>query len=271
MVIGALVTSIFSFLALRSREQQIPRSIAIGALIGGILVLLAGLISGFEESETAKLLQNKTAEIAVLSQRNAELSSQIADLAKQNAELNEYTANAVTGGDSYCYLLTHFDFYGIVNWSLQHEGDYPLYDINVRIIDLTKRSKLFKKSPFNRPNLFKEEWNKLQKGHDFIGEMLMAQRQSIIYTNQLPTLSPGAIVMPLVRFELPKNQDEQQYLVKIYARNGTITQPIKFRKVGGNWEMSMRVQKFDSKTRKIVELQKVLHPEVPLADVYAGE
>jgi len=189
----------------------------------------------------------------------------------QSNKFEDLVRGQLTGGDSFCYIQTHFDSYGMVNFSLQQEGEYPLYDVNVIIRDITKRNELVEKLGIHDREFTDEEWKKLQKERDLVGEFLAIQNQSKIYSAQWPTLPPKAIVPAMLRIKLPIDKDEQKYLAKMYARNGTFTQPIIFRKVDGKWEMSMRVQKFVNAKTGVIELKNDLHPAVPLPEQYAGE
>lgn len=54
------------------------------------------------------------------------------------AELSQNALNSVTGGDSFCYV--HFmDFQpGNGQILVVHKGDYPIYDVEARIVDLDR-------------------------------------------------------------------------------------------------------------------------------------
>ena len=110
-----------------------------------------------------------------------------------------------------------------------------------------------------------------QKEHDLFGETYNILKKSIVVKRHFPIISVGAKIMPFHRVKLPMDQNEQRYLVKIYARNGAVTQPIRFLKVEGHWKMSTRVQQYDSVNHKVIELLSDLSTEVPLDEKYAGE
>ncbi len=187
----------------------------------------------------------------------------------ENDKFEKTIQGNITGGDSYSYVIPHFDMYGIVNFTLMHEGDYPLYEINVLVCDITKRSELVKKLGIHK-DFTDEEWSNLQKNRDIIGEIIYTSKQSELFRTQLLTFHPRSI-LSLFRLKLPNDKDEQKYLIKISARNGTITQPIKFKKINGEWDMSTRVQKYDAIGLKTIELKNMLSPEVSLKEEYAGE
>ena len=117
----------------------------------------------------------------------------------------------------------------------------------------------------------KEEWANLQKERDIMGEFYDISQKSIILKHHFPTIAIGSKIMPIHRFKLPEKQSEQQYLIKIYARNGATTQPIKFSKIKDKWHMSMRVQRYDNERHSVIELLNDLDPDVLLSEDYAGE
>jgi hypothetical protein len=187
-------------------------------------------------------------------------------------ELNNFILSSITGGDSYCYVQTPIDMSGFLNFSLVHVGKFPLYDVNVIIHDMSKRGELAQAMGIPTKGSFtRGELDELQKQRDLIGESIKLLEEDVISRHNWPSFPPGSIAMPFLRCRLPVDKQEQQYLVKIYARNGTITQPIRFIRVAGQWEMSMRVQKYDSLKLKFTELRNKLHPNVPLKETYAGE
>jgi amino acid transporter len=230
--IGVIVTAIAEILRSKSKRKEATYLLVVGILISGIGAVLS-------------MVQSETFERKV--QGN------------------------ITGGDSYCYVETHFDMH-FYDFSLIHVGEFPLYDVNVEIHDMSKRSELMKARRIPTKGTFtRDELNELHKHRDLVGESFELLEQDVIFRHNWPSFPPGSITMPILRVKLPIEKQAQQYLVKIYARNGTITQPIRFLKVKGKWEMSTRVQKYDNVKLKFTELRNRLHPDVPLKETYAGE
>lgn len=194
----------------------------------------------------------------------------IYDDSREIKKLNNLILSSITGGDSYCYIETRFDMSGFVNFSLKHVGKFPLYDVDVIIHDISKRSELMKAMQIPRTST-RQELNQLQKHRDLIGESIRVLQEDVILSSNWRSFPPGSMTMPFLRVRLPLDKQEQQYLVKIYARNGAITQPIKFLKVAGDWHMSTRVQNYDNVKLKFTELRNQLDPDVPLKETYAGE
>jgi hypothetical protein len=224
-------------------------------------------------NKSATEISTKADKIEKLSEKNILLNEEVSSLAKENANLNIELRKFVSGGDSFCYIQTYFEVgYGdnLVSLSIDHKGNYPLYDVDLTIYDRTKRGNLIKATGMHK-DFQPGEWVEFQKEHDLIGEFYDISQKSILIKHHFPVIAVGTKIMPFLRIKLPENQHEQEYLVKIYARNGTITQPIKFLKVDGHWQMSMRVQQYDNINHKVIELLNDLSEAVPLNDNYAGE
>ena len=62
------------------------------------------------------------------------------ELSKEINKLNKKMSSDLTGGDGYCYFLPSRPGKksNIVDLMLINEGDYPLYDIYVKIDDVEK-------------------------------------------------------------------------------------------------------------------------------------
>ena len=88
-IVGGLIVVIFGYKASRSKDQKTPRWIAVGTLIGGILVLIGGIWSGINENKNIELLQSRSDQIFNLSSQNSNLSNKIAALSEQNFDLNK--------------------------------------------------------------------------------------------------------------------------------------------------------------------------------------
>jgi len=81
--------------------------------IGGIIAAIGAVWASYDQNETNKKLDQKNEEIR---------------------RLNRETANAVTGGDSFCYIMPLANLPGTV--SVVQKGRFPLYDVSVRIVNL---------------------------------------------------------------------------------------------------------------------------------------
>jgi len=177
----------------------------------------------------------------------------------------------ILGGDSYCFLERFFDESGHLNFALKHVGEYPMYDVNVVIRDVTKRAELLRQIGLDGKEMTSDEWKKLTTEGDLGGKLFEAQSKSRVFNHVWPSLPKGAFVMPIYRIKLPEDKSELRFLGKIYARNVTITQPIRLLKVKGEWKESTRIQKFDNENHKPIEIDSDLSPDVPLSADYGGE
>src|SRR5882762_1540173 len=81
--------------------------------IGGIIAAIGAVWASYDQNTANKKLEQKNEEIA---------------------RLNRETANAVTGGDSYCYLMPIANIPEMV--TVIQKGEFPLYDVSVRVVDL---------------------------------------------------------------------------------------------------------------------------------------
>ena len=270
--LGVILTAIGEVLR---EKKRIPRIILfLGIGIAGI----GALWSAFQDRESQRGIIELQREIIesqgeiVDSQRKiVESQRKSIDSQRELIESQGEIIDNITGGDSYCYVEMRSDPHGVMNFSLEHVGEYILYDLTVEIFDATKIQALAKEMEGFGHGLSEEEWNRFVKEHDVIEDYLNLKEKSRIYRQSWPSLPPGSIAIPIYKVTLPDNKEEQRYLVKIYARNGIITQPIKFLKVNGKWEMSMRVQRHDNIKHETIELRNALHPDVPLEEGFAGE
>lgn len=257
ILIGGLITSIFAYLASNKEQKPLPKYIALSVLIGGILVIIGGVLSGYSDFKQTNLLNIRTDQIYNLSKDNAELSKQNTKLSKQNKELNEHTINSITGVDSYCYVLMIVDkFSDWAHLSLMHKGDYPVHQITIHFVDQNKLRNNYKERLDKIPYGDKEKYNRARKKIDLINldNKLQAEATKVF---DLPILTPS-IGYELGSFKLPSDITEHHYRVRIFCRNGIFDQEIKCRKIEGNWRFSLRVNKGN------LVLEESIHPAIPL-------
>lgn len=262
LIVGGLVVCIFGYKASRKEDQKTPRGIAIGTLIGGILVLIGGIWSGINENKNIELLQNRSDQIFALSSQNANLSNKIAALSEQNFNLSKELMAYTTGGDSYCYIFPMFD--EMSQWltmMLFHEGKYPLYDVELQIVDITGRTKLPFKELYDQITESHKEDDKVGRNRqrDLHGEMM----QLLSQTRKVKTIGTFLPNTGLEVLRIPWPQDDiQEYLIKIFSRSLYITQIIKAKRFQDRWKFSYRV--FKKGQGKSMMIKEVLDPEVDL-------
>lgn len=108
---------------------------ALLSLIGALLAAIGAFVSSAEsnrqqnKAEAAqKLALSKSDEIS-------QLAETIANQAEENAKLSKQIIGLTSGGESFTYLsFTKMGDY----WHpvVLHKGDFPLFEVNVRIVDL---------------------------------------------------------------------------------------------------------------------------------------
>lgn len=116
----------------------------------------------------------------------------------------------VTGGPGYCYIHVGRQNEDESLWLLVHEGPYPMYSINVRIEDLDTPQDYFNSSQ--------------EDDRAFcVPELAPGQGRVLEYYN----LGSG---------------DARNFKVYMSARNGTLIQIIKFRRIDGTWTWATQVE-----------------------------
>lgn len=187
---------------------------AILIFIGALVAATGALWASVEQTKSEKYLKEKNLEIA---------------------DLNKQISMSITGGDSFSYIglpLNGSQGDKLLPAIVQ-QGQYPLYDVNVRIVDLEKSDSLQK------------------KGLSFIEAM--NKTQTIINVGNIPAGSAqmiGSIDLT--------GQTHLRYNVFTGARNGFVTQLIRFQKVNGIWKGAMKVERDGQK------LLEKIDPNYPL-------
>ena len=185
--------------------------------------------------------------------------------AKEQSHFEQRILGSVTGGDSYSYIMPLVDqSSGWTTFMLMHDGDYPVYDISVTILDLTKMETLPFDKVFPKGDMIKEDWEALMMKRDLLGEFLRL-REKATFRLELSILTPGT-AHQFARFQLPKENDEQRYLVSIFSRGGKFNQTLIHRRINGQWRNSMRISRDSGSDNKSIVLQEIIHPEIPIND-----
>ncbi len=175
MVVGGFLTATFGLLAALSKQKRTPPCICWGAFFAGIVVIVAGVWAGIGDAKDY-------ARIVTLTEENAALT---------------------TGGDSYAYLCVDGNAKSnVVEATFIHRGKYPLYNCNVKIIDITKLKNLPRRlGPHNQAD------PKFSTKH-YIGNVAPAQNLDG------PTI------------ELPVQRPVQEFRCEYFANNGSWKQDI---------------------------------------------
>jgi len=185
--------------------------------------------------------------------------------AREQSNFEQKILGSVTGGDSYCYILPIMDENsGRTTFMLMHNGNYPVYDISITIIDETKMESL----PFDKlvpkGDMTEEEWEALIQERDIYAEF-MRKRENATSIFELSILTRGTS-HALARFQIPNEFQEQKYIVQIFSRNGMFNQTILCRRVNSVWRYSFRVTKDSVIGEKTIVLKEQIHQDIPISE-----
>lgn len=174
----------------------------------GVLISASGAIwASIEQTKSESNLRAKSDEIA---------------------ELNKEISKSIIGGDSFAYLTPTVLAGSNYPESLMilHQGNYPLYDLSLRVVDLDD---------------FEAE---LAKPKGTINLLNVGVNQT---AGNIPpsTASFSGISM--------KEKDFTRLTIQISARNGHFTQSLRIKKVGTEYKSAIQVSKMDGGSEPIFE------------------
>jgi hypothetical protein len=133
------------------------------------------------------------------------LNRQVTEKSDQIAKLNEQIVDLVTGGDSFIYLdcipRQNLPFLVLIH----KRGEFPLYDVNVRIVDLN-----------SKPLGLGTQW-------------------------VLGNYPRGTADCTAEQILLPRNGDEASFSFFFNARNGAWYENLRLTLVNGNWKRALQV------------------------------
>ena len=177
-------------------------------LIGGILGVLGVFLAAQQAIKDKAELDEKNKKIIGLTEENSRLSKQALDL--------------ITGGNSWAFIKCGLETsQGIIDqqaiWNINLVGNIPLYDVSLSIFEVIHDHSLPTEAYDLVPILSKE-----------VGTVT-------------PSLHPDNIGL----ITLSKNKDKIEFLAKIKARNGEITQHIiLMKKKDGYWSLAQKIFRY---------------------------
>lgn len=178
-----------------------------------MLVVMIGAILSAVGSLWFNARQN--AEKLSASKDREEFQTELKEKNEEIAKLNRKIAEAVTGGDSYCYVQFNPVDKNAVQIMLMHKGENPLYDVSLNIME----------------------------------NGIFASKKNVSYkelTDSSLGFKPGNLsphyVIPIGFMTLPK-KDKISYNINFYARNGSIGELIQMQKLDGKWVQAIKVMK----------------------------
>lgn len=160
-------------------------------------------------------------------------SSQQTANERRVAELNEHIASSITGGNSFAYIALPPVAPSTYGLTVIHQGKYPLYDLNVRIVDLAKWGKKQTRSLFD-----------LQKDEQHL-------RIGNLAAGQASVLGPVQI-----------DSDSTSWNLFFGARNGFWTELLRIRRVGTELKFAIKVKR-NSQTGEAETVFEKVDPGYP--------
>jgi hypothetical protein len=150
----------------------------------------------------------------------------------KTAEINKQIAPSMTGGTSFAYIVpTFFDpTHNSPMLTLVHRGEYPLYDLTVRILDMATFDTMVRQNNSDSDKLREE----VQLTISNIGP----DQISLLKTVQL-------------------DSDPLKWNIFFSARTGFFTELLRVRRVGNEWKTALKVIRTRSRSNVQVLLEKI--------------
>lgn len=147
-------------------------------------------------------------------------------------ELKNQIASSITGGNSFAYIIPTFfnPTHNSPMLTLVHQGEYPLYDLTVRIVDIAKFDKIV-----GQNNSFSE---KLREEVQLSISNIAPNQARMLKTVQLDSGS--------LRWNL-----------FFSARNGFFTELLRVQRVGNEWKTALKVTRTPSSSKEQTLLEKI--------------
>jgi hypothetical protein len=171
---------------------------AILIFIGLIIAAVGGLLAALQKTTSENALQNKN-------------------------------VGLITGGDSFAYLMPFFiESDNTFQLTIIHHGDYPLYDMSARIVDLEKFEKITEYT-----------LNEIKK-----------TEQALKIGNLAPNKSSMLGTVTIKGTQLKWN-------IFFSARNGFFSEQLRIVKINGTWKSAIRVDNTPTKEALKILFEKV--------------
>lgn len=198
---------------------------AIVLALGGVLSICGALLAARQQVKAAE--------------QRTQYERELKEKAEENAKLSREIAASVTGGDTFAYLLPapHLSSKNQVTFLLNRDGDYPLYDVEIRITDQEKVDE-FVKRHFGETGLAKPGFSLKQF---YAGQTIL--RVGNIGINQ--GWAYDGYPMP--------NPDHFNLGIFIQARNGSVSQRLAMRRINGQMKWASIVRR-DNDNKLLVRM-----------------
>jgi hypothetical protein len=236
--IGAILSLIGGLLP--SNDQARTKKLLQSLIISGALLSAIGAWWASNEQDRGnRLLDEKTNKIVELSEKLVAKSDEISELNNKLVEKSDELAATFHGADSFVQLWPTFTRRhsvtgDLVEISLLNDGRYPVYDIQIRVVDLRKWRQISAENQKLNRDLTLEQIAQTDFHYSFLNNP------------SLQRIDAHRMLSRLDMWQLPKDADQQDYNVWILARNGEVVQQIRFRRINGEWRCQTRVTRGDS-------------------------
>lgn len=150
----------------------------------------------------------------------------------ETPEINTQIASSMTGGASFAYIVpTFFDpTHNAPMLTLIHQGEYPLYDLTVRILDM---------ATFDTGGRYnKSDSDKLREDVQLSISNIAPNQTSLLKTVQL-------------------DSDPLRWNLFFSTRTGFFTEFLRVRRVGNEWKTALKVIRTRSPSNDQVLLEKI--------------
>jgi hypothetical protein len=174
---------------------------------------------------TSAAIESMSTESLRISDSNSKLQAKLFEQSKTIEDLSKKTLDTAIGGKAFCYLVAGIPSAGH-GWVplIMHVGDYPLYGVTARIVNMAK----LRAEPVPR-NVPLSELRKTETTLRF-GDVHPIG--GTVYFNALVPMDEGPI-----------------HVFKMFfaARNGVWYQDLKLTNINGNWREALRVYRTSGK------------------------
>jgi len=194
-------------------------------LLGAVLAAIGVFWSAERQSALSAQLVAKTDELAA---KNAELAAKSEEIAR----LTKESLDAVTGGDSFCWItLADLGDQGGPAVFISSKGKHSVYDVTVQIANM-------------------RHFQDLKTGSPPPPGITPAQILARYTTFRAGTVSPyaGSILGRLPAL----SGDREVFNVHYFARNGSWSQRLVMQRIAGGWRTAMRVFKGERPTDPVL-------------------
>lgn len=232
IIFGGILASFFSLYKELSNDKSKAKYIHYGLFFAGLIVIISGVYSGYNNEQTSKI-------ITKLTEKNIELSQSNTELIKKNEGL-------ITGGDSYVYLMPFIPVNSdMIEFNIIHSGEYPVFDISIDILDLNKLKNINTEEEFQN----KDDLDPLE----LINRLRIKKSESRFVLN-IGNMSPNTtrVIGPFKISAVADTDKTQTYYISIISRNKNISETIKARKLENTWQYAWKVVDMSSTDKNVL-------------------